>query len=108
VPVSYSIPPNFADAFHEAMLRYSYWEHGKPEPSLTLQGRSRPISDACKIALEFDDRIPQYFQRMLLSLIEIPDDPHAANDLSYAKGARSLLTEIEARKGRYEQQGESK
>ena len=56
--VLYSIPLNFADAFHEATLRYLYWERGEPEPSLTLQGRRRPISDACKIAMEFDDRIP--------------------------------------------------
>ena len=100
--VSYSIPLNFADAFHEATLRYSYWERGEPEPLLTLQGRRRPISDACKIAIEFDDRIPEYFRNMLLSLIEVPDDLNDVNDISYAMGARCLLMEIEARKTQYE------
>ena len=60
--VSFSIPPNFADAFHEATLRHVYWERGDPEPLLTLQGSRRPISNVCKLAMDFDDRIPEYFR----------------------------------------------
>jgi hypothetical protein len=93
------IPPDDAEAFANAVLRYFEWSPGEPECEVTI-GRTRyPMTAVCGFVDKFTDQLPANVLNMLRSYMY--DHPHGelitklGADPTYATGARCLRRMIE-------------
>ena len=104
-----SIPPTHAEAFRDALWRYSHWL-AEPEPEVSLDLKRVSISTVCRDVLPFDDPLPEdVFERLFSHLHaehtilkeELDADP------TYATAARCFLKLIEHRKSEYQRREET-
>jgi hypothetical protein len=95
-----TIPPASAQAFRDAVWRYSRWTD-EAEPEVILDLKPVSISTVCKDVLPFNDPLPDdVFQKLFFELLmeyavlkaELDTDP------TYGTAARCFLKLIELRK----------
>jgi hypothetical protein len=99
-PEKTPIPPDLADAFHDAVVLLSKWRFGRPEPLVSFKMLPWPISVICELVTSFDESVPENIQHLLLRIpIELPSE---LPGFTYAAAARGCLKEIAARKARFE------
>ena len=95
-----TIPPARAEAFRDAVWRYSHWL-AEPEPEVSLDLKPVSISTICRDVLPFADPLPEDVFEKLFSHLhaehtilreELDADP------TYTTAARCFLKLIEHRK----------
>jgi hypothetical protein len=103
-PAHPTIPPACAQAFRDAVWRYSHWT-GQLEPEVILDLKPVLISTVCKHVLPFTDQLPEdVFEKLFFELHieyavlkgELDTDP------TYATAALCFLRLIEHRKANYQ------
>jgi hypothetical protein len=94
---SESIPTNLRDAIHFAILSTPrHWSGEDPDPEIiSLDLKPFTPSAICGLVTKFADPMPQYIYDVLREL------GYAEADLSYAAGARFVISLIENRKALY-------
>jgi hypothetical protein len=98
-----TIPPGRAEAFRDAVWRYSDW-WAEPEPEVVLDQKPVVISTVCEAVLPFNDPLPESVFEKLFSFLHME---HAVlkgeldADPSYSTAARCFLKLIEHRKAEY-------
>ena len=103
-PSSEPMHQDLREAFHDAVSLFSDWNRGAREPDVSLERRPWPISEVCRLVMNFNDPLPETVRHQLLcNLVDVPND---LRDLSYGNGARFLLSAIDARKAEYQQRRE--
>jgi hypothetical protein len=104
-PAHPTIPPAQAQAFRDAVWRYSHWT-GEREPEVILDLKSVLISAVCRDVLSFNDPLPEnVFEKLFFELHmehsvlkgELDAEP------TYGTAARCFLKLIEHRKTEYQQ-----
>jgi hypothetical protein len=103
-----TIPPARAEAFRNAVWRYSDWR-AEPEPEVSLDLKPVSISAVCRDVLPFNDPLPEdLFEKLFFHL-------HAEHTIlkreldspTYATAARCFLELIEHRKAEYQRREET-
>jgi hypothetical protein len=98
-----TIPPGRAEAFRDAVWRYSDW-WAEPEPEVILDQKPVLISTVCEAVLPFSDPLPESVFEKLFSFLHME---HAVlkgeldADPGYSTAARCFLKLIEHRKAEY-------
>jgi hypothetical protein len=102
------IPPARAQAFRDAVWRYSHWS-GEREPEVILDLKPVLISTVCKNVLPFNDPLPEDVFEKLFSELHME---HAVlkgeldADPTYGTAARCFLKLIEHRQTEYQRSEE--
>jgi hypothetical protein len=95
-----TIPPGRADAFRNAVWRYSDWR-AEPEPEVILDQKPVVISTVCEAVLPFSDPLPESVFEKLFSFLHMEHTVLKGEldaDPSYSTAARCFLKLIEHRK----------
>jgi hypothetical protein len=98
-----TIPPGRAEAFREAVWRYSDW-WAEPEPEVRLDQKPVLISTVCEAVLSFSDALPEGVFEKLFSFLHMENTVLKGEldaDPTYATAARCFLKLIEHRKAEY-------
>jgi hypothetical protein len=92
-----SIPTNLRDAFYFAVLNTPrHWSGEDPDPEfISLDRKPFTASAICGLVTKFANPMPRYIYNVLREL------GYAEGDLSYAAGARFVISLIENRKALY-------
>jgi hypothetical protein len=107
-PAHPTIPPAHAQAFRDAVWRYSHWRDER-EPSVILDLQPVSISAVCRYVLSSNDPLPEdVFEKLFVELLmehsvlkgELDAQP------TYGTAARCFLKLIEHRKTEYRQSQE--
>jgi|HubBroStandDraft_6_1064221.scaffolds.fasta_scaffold59394_6 hypothetical protein len=95
------IPPDFAEAFADAVLAYKNWTPEQPERLIKIGPRFYSIISVCDFLDRFTSPLPEHIYQKLRSCMH--DMPHGEviadmeRDSSYAAGARCLRKMIKLR-----------
>ena len=107
-PVHPTIPPAYAQAFRDAVWRYSRWT-GEAEPEVILDLKPVSISSLCKYVLPFNDPLPEdVFQKLFSELLNeyvVLKGEHDT-DPTYGTAAHCFLKLIEHHKRDHSRRGE--
>jgi hypothetical protein len=102
-PEPQPIPPDLAQAFHDALAQLRGWQGG-PEPEVSYQLRPRTISAVFDDVINFNDPVPDNVQAVLLQMrIDLPPE---LPGFTYAAAGRGCHKELDARKARFERGSE--
>jgi hypothetical protein len=95
-PAHPTIPPAYAQAFRDAVWRYSRWT-GEAEPEVILDLKPVSISSVCKYVLSFNDPLPEdVFQKLFSELlIEFCSSQRRTRHRPQLRDCRPLLSEID-------------
>ena len=98
------IPPNLADAFHQAVWLYEDWSPALPELEVSIDRKPFSMSAVCGLVDSFSDPLPEQIADRLLSYMHI-QHPQLKERLgaerTYSAAARCLRGLIEDRKAEY-------
>jgi hypothetical protein len=83
----YPITESLVKAFLAAILAFHDWQWGGPEPQISLDGKSFPISEIADFVSVSDDPMPDGLYKFLCRAIGTHNAP---TDRTFAAGADSL------------------
>jgi hypothetical protein len=100
----YPITESLVKAFLAAILAFHDWQWGGPEPQISFDGKSFPISAIADFVSGFDDPMPDGLYKFLCRMI---GTGNASTDRTFAAGADSLYRSCIRRARRSTPQGSS-
>jgi hypothetical protein len=83
----YPITGGLVEAFLTAILAFHDWQWDGPEPQISFEGKSFPISEIADLVSVFDDPLPDGLYKFLCRVI---GTHNASPDRTFAAGADSL------------------
>src|SRR5882672_10988321 len=87
------------DAFCVAIGQYGDWRRGVPEPEISLNSESSPISTVCDAVSKFEDTMPDHLWVRLVEVMPGSEDlPHQR---SYGSAALHLARLVRERKEQF-------